>query len=134
VSKANPFAPESPFADMRARAKELLKLLADARLANPGMHTVVCASWLNGLAPFRELFPAAWAASASEPLDLAFHLGWWGQLMDRSGGFHAGNAAFLRRTGEWRYQCVACSRGVEEVEAHLRARLEGAESGQPITG
>jgi len=55
------------------------------------------------------------------PIALGMHLGWWGQMLDRTGGFRArNNGRFLRETGRFPFQCVTCECTVEGVEAHLR--------------
>jgi hypothetical protein len=120
---SNPFAPRSPFDDLRQRAVELVQLLRHAREQRGELHTVSCGSWLSAFGPFQSLFPASFAASASEPYPLAHHYGWWGQMMDRRGRFHAGNGMHLRRTGEFRYPCITCRCSINEAIGHLRERF-----------
>jgi hypothetical protein len=119
----NPFAPVSPFADSRQRAQELANLLNHAKSVKPTLHTVSCASWLVSFAPFQALFPPSFAASASGPRPLAYHYGWWGQMMDRAGDFNHRNAGHLRNTGEFPYPCIYCAAPINETAAYLRERF-----------
>lgn len=120
---SNPFPPASPFDDMRERARELARLLRHAQGQCSDVHTVSCGSWLSSFGPFRSLFPASFAASAATPYPLAHHYGWWGQMMDRRGGFHEGNGMYLRRTGEFRYPCITCRCSIDDAVRHLRERF-----------
>jgi hypothetical protein len=116
---ANPCPPRSPFAEPAARAAELGRLLDEATARDPAPLRVRCGSWLNSFPPFHAFFPPTWAASASEPTPLAYHYGWWGQFIDRTGGFHRRNGAHLRQTGQFPYPCVNCACSVSELSAHL---------------
>jgi hypothetical protein len=121
---ANPFAPRSPFADPQARAAELRGLLDEATDASrfagtrPAPVRVGCGSWLCSFPPFLQLFPPEFASSA-EPEPLHHSYGWWGQFINRSGGFHRRNAEYLRRTGDFPYGCVWCACEISELRAHL---------------
>jgi hypothetical protein len=120
---SNPFAPASPFEDLRERARELARLLQHGRQQRRDLHTVSCASWLSSFGAFRGLFPREFAESASKPWALAYHLGWWGQMIDRTGGFHERNGMHLRTTGEFRYPCVTCACSIDLAMEHLRERF-----------
>jgi hypothetical protein len=121
---ANPFAPRSPFADPQARAAELSRLLDEATALSPCPLRVTCGSWLNTFPPFLQFFPHAWAASASEARPLGYHYGWWGQCIDRTGGFHRRNGEHLRRTGQFPYPCVHCSCALSELRWHLQENFD----------
>ncbi len=118
----NPFAPASPFADMQRCARDLGRLLTDAAARNSGLTTVYCSSWLVDFPPFLTLFPAEFGASLRGPSPLAYHMGWWGQMIDRGGGFHFGNGQWLRRTGEFRWRCVQRECSVEAAHRWLKER------------
>ena len=119
----NPFAPASPFDDLRQRARELNMLLHHGRQQRPDLHTVSLSSWLAGFGPLQSLFPQEFAQSASPPWALAYHLGWWGQFIDRAGGFHERNGLHLRTTGQFRYPCITCACPIDAALAHLRQRF-----------
>jgi hypothetical protein len=116
---ANACPPRSPFAEPSARAAELGRLLDEAASRDPAPLRVICSSWLNSFPPFQTFFPPAWTSSASPPSPLAYHYGWWGQFIDRTGGFHRRNGAHLRQTGQFPYPCVRCTCSVSELRAHL---------------
>lgn len=116
---ANPFVPESPFANPGARAAELMRLLSDAKAKQPEVETVHCGSWLNALKPFQELFPPEWAANMTAPSELRYHYGWWGQFIDRTGGFNRRNGDKLRATGVFPFPCVGCQCSVASLRKHL---------------
>jgi hypothetical protein len=117
---SNPFAPASPFADLGQRARELAALLHDARKQCPTLQSVSLQSWLAGVPPLQLLFPPEFAASASAPSRLEYHLGWWGQFIDRTGAFHEANGQYLRSTGQFRYPCITCVCAIDATLAHLR--------------
>lgn len=119
---ANPFAPESPFKDVPARARELARLLADACARCPDLVQVRCGSWLNSFAPFLAFFPEAYAQSA-QPRPLVYSKGWWGQFIDRAGSFHRRNGERLRATGRFPFASLTCACGVEDLKKHLKARF-----------
>jgi hypothetical protein len=128
---ANACAPRSPFADPQARAIELRRLLDHALTSSPPPVRVTCGSWLNSFPPFLQFFPPSWAASASAPSRLGHTYGWWGQMIDRTGGLHRRNAEHLRQTGSFPYACVRCGCSMEELDAHLEARFGIRRGGQP---
>ncbi|MCL2641268.1 MAG: hypothetical protein FWD53_10515 [Phycisphaerales bacterium] len=119
----NPFAPASPFDDMPRRARELAALLRDAMKKMPGKHTVYLQSWLAGFPPLQTLFPPAFALSASPPTPLRYHLGWWGQLIDRTGDIHQRHAQHIRRTGWFRYPNIQCCCPLDDTFAHLHTHF-----------
>ncbi|MCL2647394.1 MAG: hypothetical protein FWD61_10390 [Phycisphaerales bacterium] len=123
IHLTNPFAPASPFDDLPQRARELAALLHDARQKSPTQHTVYLQSWLAGFPPLQSLFPKAFAQSASAPTPLRYHLGWWGQLIDRTGDFHQRNAHHLRTTGQFRYPNIQCQCPIDATFAHLQSRF-----------
>jgi len=115
----NPFAPQSPFADMRARADELARMVRDVTAEQPALTHLRTASWLNSFPPFLTLFPDSWHAGRSDPVRLGYGGGWWGQFVDRRGAFHVKNGDYLRRTGEFPYPAVDCTCPTDELLRHL---------------
>lgn len=120
IHMGNPFAPQSPFRDMDARARELLALLDHAQATYPAAQHVWTGTWMNSYPPFRKLFPEAWHRSASDPTPLDCWGNWWGQMVSRTGGFHHKNGEHLRRTGRFPYDCVRCSCRIVELREHLQ--------------
>jgi hypothetical protein len=100
-----------------------MRLLSDAKAKQPEVETVHCGSWLNALKPFQELFPPEWAASMTAPSELRYHYGWWGQFIDRTGGFNRRNGEKLRATGKFPFPCVGCRCSTASLRAHLETRF-----------
>jgi len=119
----NRFAPRPPFQDPAARAEELSRLTHDVVAKEPQIAWVICHTWLNTFKPFQDLFPPEYAQSASPPSEMGFHYGWWGQFIDRTGGFHRKNGEHLRRTGTFPYACVACHCGIGSLWRHLETKF-----------
>jgi hypothetical protein len=119
----NPFAPASPFDDMPARARELLKLVNDLTRDRTDVLEIGTGSWLNSFPPFAGLFPPEWLAGARPFPQLVLGLGWWGQFVDRRGGFHRKNAEPLRRTGRFPYPVLNCTCSIEALRKHLKDKL-----------
>lgn len=114
----NAFAPESPFADPNAMARDLLSLLDDAVSRTPSASRLASATWLNGFPPFQTLFPPEWVQSAVARRP-AYTYDWWGQFVDRRGAFHRANGDRFRQTGRYPYPSVTCSADIASVRAHL---------------
>jgi hypothetical protein len=119
----NPFAPASPFADLPARARELLRLVNDLTGPRPEVAEIGTGSWLNSFAPFASLFPPEWLAGARPFPLLVPGKGWWGQFIDRRGGFHRANADHLRRTGRFPYPVLNCTCSIASLRRHLKERF-----------
>jgi hypothetical protein len=115
----NALAPESPFADPEARARELWVVLTDARTRRPGLATISCESWLNHHPGFFRFFPPEWRRSA-RPTPMGYYFNWWGQFITRTGGFHFKNGDVLRQTGEFPFPCVCCRCSLDAFQAHLQ--------------
>lgn len=120
----NPFVPQSPFSEPRARAEELSRMLDAAVAGQPALASVHCGSWLNSFKPFLDFFPPEYAASAKPPGDLRYHYGWWGQFMDRTGGFHRRNGQHVRATGTFPFPCVGCQCSLKALRVHLKERFD----------
>lgn len=120
---ANPSVPTSPFADPRARAEELSRLVADARRLEPALQWVTCGSWLNSFAPFQDFFPPEWTAESTEGKLVGYHYGWWGQFIDRRGGYHRRNGDHLRQTGRFPYPHRNSRCRIEALAQHLAAEF-----------
>ena len=116
---ANPFSPQSPFADVDARRSELASLINHAMKQAADVEYVSCESWLNEHAEFQRLFPPSWNASGSKPRPLTDTSAWWGQFIDRRGAFHRPNGEYAMRTGQFPYQCISCRIPVARLIDHL---------------
>ena len=119
----NPFAPESPFADPRARAEELWRLVGDVCRDRPEITEIGTGTWLNSFQPFLDFFPPEWAASATPFSRLVPGMGWWGQFLDRRGGFHRKNGEHVRRTGKFPYPVMDCHCRIDRLKEHLRSKF-----------
>jgi hypothetical protein len=93
--------PRSPFDDLPACFRSLRRLGEAAAVTEPyEILEVFCGSWLNDLPVFLGLFPPSYRESLEvSPPDSQGGFGWWGQLIDRTGGLHARRAAMVLETG-----------------------------------
>lgn len=126
---ANAYRPRSPLGEMWAPFGESLRrLLRHVREAHPHVSTVGCASWLNDVPRFAQLFPPAWSREATviEPID--YTMGHWGQFTDRRGDFHFTNGRRLRETGRLPFRCLRCRCAMDELEEHLERVLARQEA------
>ena len=114
----NSMAPDAPFAEPDARAREFISLLDDATSRNPSATRIASTSWLNGFPPFQRYFPPEWvdSAVASPP---GYTYDWWGQFVTRRGGFHRANGDHLRATGRFPYPSITCTAEITSVRSHL---------------
>lgn len=117
----NVFAPTSPFAHQPARKRELTALIEDALRREPRIETVRCNSWLNDHPRFLAFFPPSWENEA-EVSPVGYSYNWWGQFVDRAGGFHERNGGQFRRTGTWPYRALRRSCPVRELLDELQRR------------
>ena len=99
----NACLPDTPFHDLEARARELLRLLDAACGKASGLRFVGCNSWLNDFPPFRLLFPSEWLPPDAPVAPVGFGFNWWGQFMARDGRFHERNGRKMRETGSFPY-------------------------------
>lgn len=118
----NVLQPRSPFWDMPALTRLLLKLLDDLEHDRSDIRLVQCGSWINNFPPFRSLFPPEWIENArvSKP---SYTYGTWGQFMSHTGDFHYPNAARFRATGALPYPSLVCSADRSSVRAHVEKLL-----------
>ena len=115
----NAYQPESPFRHVPEMVDSLQAITKRAEHERPDVTWVQCATWLNSLPPFARLFPRSWT-SLSLPGLPGNHTGWWGQFMDRRGGFHATNAREFRDTGHFPYEHRMCRCPLADLREHLR--------------
>jgi hypothetical protein len=120
----NPFAPASPFADVRERMRELLRLINDMQREHPEVMHITTGTWLNAFPPFLALFPPEWAVSATLVTVDFPGAGLWGQFYDRRGRFHRENGAYYRRTGAFRYQPMHCRCRIDSLRKYLESALK----------
>lgn len=123
----NAYQPDSPFGHFDEMVASLREIVSRAEQERPDVAMAQCATWLNGLPPFAKLFPQSWRDSA-RPGAPGNHFGWWGQFMDRRGGFHAKNARQFRDTGQFPYTHLLCRCPVGDLRAHLEAALSVVDS------
>ncbi|NOY83203.1 MAG: hypothetical protein GXP31_19590 [Kiritimatiellaeota bacterium] len=114
----NAYQPDSPFRHFPEMVADLLEIVSRARRERPDVSMAQCATWLNSLPPFANLFPPSWVETA-QPGIPGNHSGWWGQFMDRRGGFHAANAQRFRRTGRFPFRHLLCRCSIPELRRHL---------------
>jgi hypothetical protein len=126
IHLANPFVPESPFSDPRARLRELGAMAAAIGRLAPGARRLGCASWLNAFPPFLALMPPEWAASLEPRPARGVGFDLWGQFVARDGGFHARNGRRFRQTGAFPYPVLAGCCTLEAVARHVETRANGA--------
>ena len=114
----NAHQPDSPFQHLPEMIENLQSLIAGAQRERADVMWVQCGTWLNSFPPFARLFPQVWAETAV-PGTPGNHFGWWGQFMDRRGGFHEENARRFRETGEFPYMHLLCRCPLTDLREHL---------------
>ncbi|MBI3945479.1 MAG: hypothetical protein HY321_06155 [Armatimonadetes bacterium] len=120
----NAYQPDSMFQHVPEVIGSLLEVIARSQRERPDVARAQCGTWINDLPPFSRLFPPSWIQNA-EPGAPAPHTGWWGQFMDRRGGFHAKNGASFRRAGRFPFAYLVCRCAIGEWREHLQ-RLRAA--------
>lgn len=98
---ANSCLPKSPFADMKARARELLRMIRDIRTRIPAATSIGCNSWLNSFPPFLQLFPSSYPQDDTTIGTISYGFNWWGQFMSRDGSLHKRHEKQMRCTGRF---------------------------------
>ena len=120
----NAVRPQSPFDDIQTLARDLSRLLEEAKASNPQLTQVRCGTWLNNLPAFQSLFPHSWPSTkAGGATGLGCGLGTWGQYIDRRGAFHEKNARKFRANGRHPYFSFCCHCGYAEELDHLEGML-----------
>jgi hypothetical protein len=114
----NAFRPDSPFRRLDDLAGMLTTALEKAVAERPDVKMAQMGSWVNSVPAFASIFPAPWTDNAVHG-GPAGHLGWWGQFMDRRGGFHKKNADCFRSTGEFPYTHLLSQCGISDLQRHL---------------
>jgi len=114
----NAYQPDSPFEHLPEMIESLLTILSRAERERPDVQWTQCATWLNSLPSFARLFPQSWTDTAL-PGQPGSHLGWWGQFVDRRGGFHAENARRFRESGQFPHMHRMCRCMISDLENHL---------------
>jgi len=120
---ANPLSPGSIFDDPRYLPACFLVLLEQAKLRF-GVTEVTTKTWLNDSPRWLALFPQTWRDSLSGPSgEIAWHFGFWGQLLTSRGTFHTAAAAHLRQTGGFAFLPRSARASVEELRQHFAQTL-----------
>lgn len=121
VHIVNADKPESPFADVKRFASDLLRLAEDAVNKYPTCTTIECCSWMNDMPKFLEIWPQSFKDNRENFQKTGgFGPGRWGQYVSAQGAFNFKGGNYLRENGEHRY---AKSRGrcpIEDLINHLR--------------
>ena len=114
----NAYQPDSPFKHFGQMVASLREITSRAKKERPDATMLQCGTWLNRLPPFAGLFAASWL-KAAHPGAPGNHTGWWGQFMDRRGGFHSRNGRQFRETGEFPFSHLLCRCSIADLNAHL---------------
>jgi len=115
---SNAYQPDSPFEHVPEMVESLKEILKRSREERPDVDRAQCGSWLNSFPPFAGLFPPSWVEDA-RPGQPGGHAGWWGQFMNRRGGFHFGNARRLRKTGQFPFRHLLSRCRTADLQDHL---------------
>jgi len=116
----NNMQPDSPFRYLARLEDWLDQAVRAGALERPDVKTVQMVSWLNALPPFYRIFPETWHRNGIRGRP-GSHLGWWGQFMDRTGGFHVENAERFKEAGIFPFQDRLCRCKVSGLLSHLGA-------------
>jgi len=124
----NAYQPDSPFQHSPEMIESLLTITTRAERERLDVEWAQCATWLNSLPAFARLFPQSWTDTAL-PGQPGSHMGWWGQFMDRRGGFHAENARRFRDTGQFPHMHRLCRCTISDLSDHLRGLATDTDAG-----
>ena len=116
----NPYAPHSPFENMKQMEADLKDLLEGVITVNTGVENIVCESWLNSFKPFCSLFPLEWCENSVKTDMFNYTYDIWGQMMNRHGAYHLRNGDLLRKTGEFPFASIKCGCKIDSLFKHLR--------------
>ncbi|MDO9541247.1 MAG: hypothetical protein Q7J98_02850 [Kiritimatiellia bacterium] len=122
----NYFAPDSPSDHGSELMAGLLALVNKAESERPAVKMAQCASWLNNIPFFLELFPEEWRKN-SRICPYKPSTGWWGQFIDRRGGINRRNVEYLKEKRDFKYANVHCICGIGSLKRHLEEFLPGAD-------
>lgn len=124
VHIVNADKPDSPFADVKRFASDLLHLAEDAVTQHPTCTTIECCSWLNDVPKFLDIWPQSFKDNRYNFQKTGgFGPGRWGQYMTACGGFNHKNGDYLRKNGEHRYTKSRGRCSIEDLINHLRKFL-----------
>ena len=120
---ANSCMPKSPFADINARAKELLSMIRNIKQRASNTTRIGCNSWLNSFPPFLKLFPPEYPKTKATIEPLSYSFNWWGQFLSRDGSFNKKNREKMYKTGKFPYLSIDGNCSIDNLEDHLLTRL-----------
>ena len=114
----NYFCPDTPFHHISKLIEGLLKVIEHALQERPDINHIQCASWLNNIKSFNQLFPDAWIENSQE-CPIGGNLGWWGQFIDRKNQLHKKNVAKFKQTKKFLYPNLHCQCKIQDLKQHL---------------
>lgn len=123
----NACIPESPFAAINDRLKEL-SLIAD-NIKDKGFQpaTAGCDSWLNELDVFQGLFPDEYLQSFTvSPPDSKTGYGWWGQFVGKDGRFNEAKAEKFEKTMQFQYRRIIAKCPYKSFVNHIHRGEKGS--------
>ena len=120
---ANDCAPNS-FFDNPLYIKKCFNDLLDAAEHKFNLSNISCSSWLNSVPKWLALFPQEWQDNLSEPdLDIKWHYGFWGQMINARGCFNEKNANILRKTGQMPFSRRTSFCSVKNLRNHINSKF-----------
>jgi len=120
----NACVPESPFAMIGDRFRELAMLVNDIKLKGIEPETIGCDSWINGLDVFQRFFPSGYPDSfIVSPPDSKSGYGWWGQFVGKDGRFNRKKAEQFEKTMEFQYKRMITMCSYESFVRHIGDNL-----------
>jgi hypothetical protein len=116
----NACIPESPFASIADRSKELALIIKDIKCKGFTPETIGCDSWLNELKAFQKFFPSEYINSfVLSPPDSKSGYGWWGQFIGRDGLFSKSRAEKFAGNMDFQYKRLIAQCPYELFVKHL---------------
>jgi hypothetical protein len=115
----NFYAPDSPFNHTCELVEGLQTIVAKALEERPDVKQVQCASWLNNLPHFLQLFPQQWQDRANFCYPMSASTGWWGRFINREGKINQKAVDKFKSTLEFDCPNRHCRCTITELEQHL---------------
>lgn len=120
----NACCPESPFADISARFRELAQIIEDIKNKGFSPETFGCDSWINELELVQGLFPPEYLQSFEvSPPDSKSGYGWWGQFVGKDGRFNAAKAGKFEKDMQFQYRRIIAKCSYESFIKHINSMI-----------
>jgi hypothetical protein len=116
----NFYAPDSPFNHSHELAKGLRTIVSNTIKERPDVKQVQCASWLNNLSQFLQLFPTEWQENSNFCYPMTASTGWWGRFINREGKINQKAVDKFKSTLKFDYPNRHCRCTIQKLYDYLK--------------